>query len=121
MLTAEYMDVHRIDLVVRGDDQLIETSRKSYGVAMSRNQFQTVPYTGKLLLVVVCCCFVVVCCCCVVCCCLLLFVVVCCCLLLFVDGWLGKSLIFARTRTFSFLLSVDLVLLLQRRYLLRIL
>jgi cytidyltransferase-like protein len=36
ILTAEYMDMHRIDLVVRGDDQLPETARSSYGVAMDR-------------------------------------------------------------------------------------
>ena len=48
ILTAEYMDKHKIDLVVRGDDQLAETSRKSYGVAMDRNQFRTVTYTEEI-------------------------------------------------------------------------
>ena len=44
VLTNEYMDKHGIDMVVRGDDQLYETSRKSYGVAMDRNAFSTVIY-----------------------------------------------------------------------------
>ena len=48
VLTAAYLDEHRIDLVVRGDDQLPETSRESYGVAMDRNQFRTVPYTEEI-------------------------------------------------------------------------
>ena len=42
------MHKHRIDLVVRGDDQLPETSRECYGVAMDRNQFRTVPYTEEI-------------------------------------------------------------------------
>jgi len=48
VLTHEYMDKHGIDLVVRGDDQLYETSKKSYGVAMERNAFSTVPYTEEI-------------------------------------------------------------------------
>ena len=48
VLTNEYMDKHGIDMVVRGDDQLYETSRKSYGVAMDRNAFSTVPYTEEI-------------------------------------------------------------------------
>ena len=47
-LSQDYLDTHKIDLVVHGDD-LSETSKHMwYGCAVERGIFHTVPYTGGI-------------------------------------------------------------------------
>ena len=48
VVTDAFLDRWKIDLVVRGDDQLPDVSRKSYGAAMERGIFRTVPYTESI-------------------------------------------------------------------------
>ncbi len=42
---GEYLDAHRIDVVVHGDDLSDETRRMMYGVAEDRGMLRLVPYT----------------------------------------------------------------------------
>jgi cytidyltransferase-like protein len=44
-VTDEFIDQHKIDVVVHGDDFNPETIQHYYGVPIRRNMFKTVPYT----------------------------------------------------------------------------
>ena len=46
VLTNEFLDTYRIDLVVHGDDHSSESAKKYYSVALDRGIYRTVPYTA---------------------------------------------------------------------------
>ena len=47
-ITREFIEKHKIDLVIHGDDMSQDQLRKWYGVAMEMNKFQTIEYTKTI-------------------------------------------------------------------------
>lgn len=45
VLTEAFLEEHRIDCVVHGDDHSSESAKKYYSVALERDIYRTVPYT----------------------------------------------------------------------------
>lgn len=48
VVTAEFLDQHKIDLVVHGDDFSEAILRSLYGVALERGIYRSLPYTSGI-------------------------------------------------------------------------